>query len=143
MFVQATPSSPINVREKYYRQHYHGNPQYEKSYKHCSLSETITPPISLEICECEGISQVDEKRESHTCFQLPMVNHTLITTKPDANCSIWVNRWPLQSIMAYLTVLKSKQNQPKGCKNLDCKLRSILSLDPRDQNGEDNESIEI
>lgn len=42
-----------------------------------------------------------------------------------------------------LNIVKPQQSQPKGCKNLASKLRSLFNLDQKDQNGQDNEAIEI
>lgn len=142
MFVQASPSSTRSVCERCYRQHYHGNPQYEKAYKHCILPKTITPPISLEMCECEGISQEDEEGVP---YLFPVPKGQPHVDNDEARCKL-LNLGQQVALAKYyglLNIVKNQQNQPKGCKKLACKLRSILNLDRKDQNGKDNKSIKI
>ncbi|KAG4254148.1 hypothetical protein FPRO06_11440 [Fusarium proliferatum] len=48
-------SDPGIICEECYRSHYYGKDPYTKVYKHCILSETITPEISRKLCACQRI----------------------------------------------------------------------------------------
>lgn len=140
MFVQASSSPTKNVCEGCYRQHYHGNPQYEKAYKHCILYETITPPISRKMCECGLISQVDEVSR---LFPVPKGQPHI--GNDEARCKLLKlgNQVALAKYHGLLSIVKTQQTQPKGCKKVASKLRSILHLDRKDQNNQESETIEI
>lgn len=142
LFVHASSSSTRNVCEGCYRQYYHGNPQYGKAYKHCVLHETITPPISRKMCECGVISQVDEDGVSRL-FPVPKAQPHI--DNDEARCKLLKLDYQvaLAKYHGLLNTVKPQQNQPKGCKKLASKLRSLFSLDPGDQGSQDNETIEI
>ncbi|KAF5613117.1 uncharacterized protein FSUBG_847 [Fusarium subglutinans] len=48
-------SDPGIICEECYRSHYYGKDPYTKAYKHCILSETITPEVSRKLCACQRI----------------------------------------------------------------------------------------
>ncbi|KAF4341102.1 hypothetical protein FBEOM_4972 [Fusarium beomiforme] len=53
-------SDPGIICEECYRNHYYGKGPYTKAYKHCILSETITPEISRKICTCAGMLESND-----------------------------------------------------------------------------------
>ena len=61
-----TPESAIC--EECYRLTHYGDASYTKRYKHCILSEAITPPISRKMCRCEAVSHVDSSGEPRSLF---------------------------------------------------------------------------
>lgn len=54
MFTSHDPGKPKVICEDCYWKVYYGEESYSKKYKHCILSEAITPEVSRRICQCEG-----------------------------------------------------------------------------------------
>jgi hypothetical protein len=48
-----------NICEDCYREHHYGDQNYVKIYKHCILSEAITPVASRNICRCDWVPHYD------------------------------------------------------------------------------------
>lgn len=143
MFLQTNSSSNQSICEGCYRQHYHGNPQYEKAYKHCILYETITPPISREMCECGIISQVDENRVSRL-FPVPKGQPHI--DSDEARCKLLElgHHVALAKYHGLLNTVNPQHNPPKGCKKVASKLRSAFGISDRSRKDlidQDNEAI--
>ncbi|OKL57187.1 hypothetical protein UA08_07335 [Talaromyces atroroseus] len=60
MFVSEDPKEPRVVCEGCYLRFFYGKESYIKRYKHCVLSEAITPEESRKICSCQQVAHFDE-----------------------------------------------------------------------------------
>lgn len=58
------------ICEECYRLNYYGDDFYTKRYKHCILSEAITPPISRKICRCHTVLHSDPSGEPRSLFPI-------------------------------------------------------------------------
>jgi hypothetical protein len=61
--------STINC-EHCYRKLYYGNHGFVKLYKHCILSEVITPEASRSICRCTGVQRIAPDGSSRPLFPM-------------------------------------------------------------------------
>lgn len=67
MFVSRQKLESTICEECYFLHHY-GDESYTKRYKHCIISEAITPSISREICHCETVPHSDSLGEPRCLF---------------------------------------------------------------------------
>jgi hypothetical protein len=71
MFVHDKPDSdPGIICEECYQSHYYGREEYTKTYKHCILTESITPEMSRKICSCLGLHQDDTGGKPESLFPI-------------------------------------------------------------------------
>ncbi|KAM0249758.1 hypothetical protein ACHAP5_002627 [Fusarium lateritium] len=66
-------SDPGIICEECYRGHYYGQESYTKAYKHCILSESITPEMSRKICRCLRMRQEDTDGDLPSLFPIDNV----------------------------------------------------------------------
>jgi hypothetical protein len=66
-------ADPGIICEECYRAHYYGQESYTKAYKHCILSESITPEMSRKICTCLRMRQYDTDGELPSLFPIERV----------------------------------------------------------------------
>lgn len=59
MFVSNGKSGPGIICEDCYFARHYGSDSYTKAYKHCILSDVITPEISRKICRCRDVPHYD------------------------------------------------------------------------------------
>ncbi|KAM5463858.1 hypothetical protein MauCBS54593_007303 [Microsporum audouinii] len=64
MFTAKDPTYPSIICE----QCYYGNERYAKTYKHCILSEAITPVRSRKICRCRDVPHLDSSGHPRGLF---------------------------------------------------------------------------
>ncbi|KAM5354211.1 hypothetical protein ACJ41O_000861 [Fusarium nematophilum] len=68
MFISQSQSHPSIICEDCYRIHSYGHESYVKAYKHCVLSESITPDVSRKICRCKDVPHYDGEGRSLSLF---------------------------------------------------------------------------
>lgn len=66
-------TDPGIICEECYRAHYYGHEAYTKAYKHCILTESITPEMSRKICQCVRPRQKDSLNELPSLFPIEHV----------------------------------------------------------------------
>lgn len=70
MFVSRGKDKPGIICEDCYRSHHYGSESYAKAYKHCILSNAITPDVGRKICHCSSIKRFDGEGSPVTLFPL-------------------------------------------------------------------------
>ncbi|KAM5444216.1 hypothetical protein MferCBS31731_000733 [Microsporum ferrugineum] len=68
MFTAKDPTYPSIICEQCYWLHFYGNERYTKTYKHCILSEAITPVRSRKICRCRDVPHFDSWGHPRSLF---------------------------------------------------------------------------
>ncbi|RBR23899.1 uncharacterized protein FIESC28_03209 [Fusarium coffeatum] len=88
MFVHdKTDSEPGIICEECYRNHYYGKEAYTKAYKHCILSEAITPEMSRKICKCLNL-QDTSTGEPQSLFPIEEPNKHKDTGSEGEKCEL-------------------------------------------------------
>ncbi|KAJ4124157.1 hypothetical protein NW768_009511 [Fusarium equiseti] len=89
MFVhEKTDSEPGIVCEGCYRNHYYGKEAYTKAYKHCILSEAITPEMSRKICKCLNLQQDTITGEPQSLFPIEEIDKHKDTGNAREKCKL-------------------------------------------------------
>ena len=89
MFVHdKTDSEPGIICEECYRNLYYGKGAYTKAYKHCILSEAITPEMSRKICKCLSLQQDTTTGEPQSLFPIEEPNKHKDTGNTGEKCKL-------------------------------------------------------
>lgn len=89
MFVHdKTDSEPGIICEECYRNLYYGKEAYTKAYKHCILSEAITPEMSTKICKCLNLRQDTSTDEPQSLFPIEEPNKHKDTGSAGEKCKL-------------------------------------------------------
>jgi hypothetical protein len=62
------PLSRQIICEGCYRDHFLGQPEFSKTYKHCILDDVMTPSVSKAMCLCEDVPKFESSERSVSLF---------------------------------------------------------------------------
>lgn len=89
MFRKLNEGTTFVICEECYRIYYYGQDLFVKAYKHCILSDAITPAVSRSICHCSKVPHFDNSGRSRTLFPVGKEeNHINIDGTGGIQCGI-------------------------------------------------------
>ncbi|KAI9933669.1 hypothetical protein MW887_008142 [Aspergillus wentii] len=116
------------ICEECYRLHYYGNAEYEKAYKHCILSETITPSISRAMCNCEDVPQSTEEGDMRALF--PISRDEKHIEKEELQCKLLQlgGQVALAKYHGLQSIVQTQEEDHNKDTKSSSKLKSVLGI---------------
>ncbi|KAH7122169.1 hypothetical protein B0J13DRAFT_157170 [Dactylonectria estremocensis] len=87
MFISNSPNEQGIICENCYRLHHYANESFSASYKHCTLSEAITPEMSKQLCSCKLPTKFDSSGNPINLF--PVTTNDDHTAEQKQQCNLF------------------------------------------------------